>query len=467
MAPIALLAWMPLVLCLFALLRPRHAVLAAYVGGWLFLPMYGMKIPVLPDLDKVTATSLPVVWAVLVFDTGRALSFRPRWFDLPMAAWCAAPFFSSVENGLGAWDGGSAVLQNLVLWGIPYYVGRLYFADWEGVRELAVALFVGGLIYLPLCWYEMRFSPQLHKRIWGYHQHQFAQTVREGGYRPMVFMQHGLAVGMWMAVTALVGIWLWMTGTLRRLWNVPVGWFALPLLVTAILCRSTGATVCLLAGLATLAWIKYVRNALPLLCLIALVPAYMLLRAGGVWSAGDMTSLASTAFSEKRVQSLQTRVVAEDLLVEKAMHRPAFGWGRWSRQEPARAPWRIYDDRGKDVAPTDGMWVIVLGQSGLVGLTTITLTALLPPLLYRRRVPPAWWSHPLAAPGAALAVLLALHMIDNLLNAMLNPIFVLAIGGLSALGQTAAAPQPVAAPAPATAAPPGGMPTTAPSSRGY
>ena len=53
---------------------------------------------------------------------------------------------------------------------------------------------------------------------------------------------------------------------------------------------------------------------------------------------------------------------------------------------------------------------------------------------------PQWWGHAMAAPAAACAVMLTLHMIDNLLNAMINPIFICAIGGLCALGTRVAQP---------------------------
>ena len=44
----------------------------------------------------------------------------------------------------------------------------------------------------------------------------------------------------------------------------------------------------------------------------------------------------------------------------------------------------------------------------------------------------------MAASGAAFAVLLPLHMIDNLWNAMLNPIYVLLMGAMMGLGAKAA-----------------------------
>ena len=88
-------------------------------------------------------------------------------------------------------------------------MGRAYFGDFKGLRELATVLFIGGLIYIPLCLYEIRMSPQLHNTIYGFYQHDFVQTMRAGGWRPTVFLQHGLAVGLFMSVTSLIGAWLW------------------------------------------------------------------------------------------------------------------------------------------------------------------------------------------------------------------------------------------------------------------
>src|SRR5687768_7370144 len=99
LADAVILSWVPFSLVLFAILRPRHAVLAAYLGAWLFLPMKaGLKIPVLPDIDKVTASSCAVLLGVLLFDAPRLFTFRFRWFDVPLTAYCLTPFLSSVTN---------------------------------------------------------------------------------------------------------------------------------------------------------------------------------------------------------------------------------------------------------------------------------------------------------------------------------------------------------------------------------
>jgi hypothetical protein len=92
-------------------------------------------------------------------------------------------------------------------------------------------------------------------------------------------------------------------------------------------------------------------------------------------------------------------------------------------------------DTGKREAVVDGMWLLTFAVNGLAGLVTLTVAVLLPTVLLRKRVPPAWWGHPFAAPATACAVLLTLHMADNLLNAMINPIFICAIGGMVAFGR--------------------------------
>jgi hypothetical protein len=122
-----------------------------------------------------------------------AVSFCRR--DLPMAVWCVCPMFSSLANDLGVYDGLSQSLEQTIVWGVPYWIGRAYFTDFKALRDLALGIVIGGLIYVPFCLVEMRFSPQWHTWSYGYFQHDFTQVFRFGGYRPVVFMEHGLAVG--------------------------------------------------------------------------------------------------------------------------------------------------------------------------------------------------------------------------------------------------------------------------------
>src|SRR5215216_1242841 len=99
----ALYGWIPLTLVLFTVLRPRHAIIVAYIGAWLFLPMDQLKFKGIPDLSKVTAASFGAVLGVGLFDYKRVLTFRPKWYDMPMLVWCASPYITSLKNDLGHW----------------------------------------------------------------------------------------------------------------------------------------------------------------------------------------------------------------------------------------------------------------------------------------------------------------------------------------------------------------------------
>ncbi len=418
----ALIGWAPVTLILFLVLPARRAILASFVLGWLFLPQAGIEIRGLPNYTKTAAVTFPALLGAALFDLRSLASIRPKLIDAPMAAWCAAPIGSSLANGLGLYDGVSVALDQMIVWGVPYLLGRAYFADVRGARELAIALLVAGLIYVPLCLYEIRMSPQLHTTVYGYHQHVFIQTKRWGGWRPTVFLQHGLAVGMVMAAASLAGVWLWRAGSLRQLLGVPTALILPVLVVTAVLCKSIGALACLGVGLGVLFASRWGRTVAPILCLAAIPPVYVTVRATGAWSGESVVGLVER-FSGERAGSLRTRINSEDVLAARAMESPVFGWGGYGRS-------RVKDEWGGDAAITDGLWIIAFGQHGLVGLAGLIGVMILPAARGIRLFPPAersaWW----AGPGV-LCVVLLMYALDSLMNAMLNPLFHLAIGAMA------------------------------------
>ncbi len=425
LVPLALMAWFPATLAFFVLFPARRAVVLSFVAGWMFLPVIEYYIVHLPTFDKTTVISLAVLLGVLLFDTGRLLGFRPRWLDIPMLVVCCCPLCSSITNGLGLGDGLSESIKETMLWGLPWFIGRLYFTEPGALRELAVGIFVGGLVYAPLCLYETRMSPLLHYQLYGFHQHSVFQHMRYGGWRPMVFMQHGLMVGLFMAAATLSGLWLHRSGSLRNLFGIPLPVFFIALFATTLMIKSVGAIALLLAGVAVLYCVQYLKSSLPVFALAAVVLAYVLIRMTGAVSSNDLVATANAALGVERAQSLESRLTNEDMLTVRALERPVFGWGGWGRA-------RIRDEWGQDVTITDSLWIIVLGNKGLLGLTGLLLALLLPTLLLPLRIPARLWGHPEAGACAVLAVILLLWTLDCLLNAMINPIYLLIAGGLGA-----------------------------------
>jgi len=424
LVPISLFGWVFVAMALFTLMPPRRAALVSYIAAWLFLPVSAIELPGIPDLTKITATSLGAIAGVVLFDAKRLSAFRFSWVDMPAVVWCTSTMVSSLTNGYGAYDGFSGILQQLFTWGIPYFIGRLYFSDLAGLRELAVGVFIGGLVYVPLCLLELRLSPQLHNWVYGFHPTHFAMTVRYGGYRPMVFMQHGLMLGMWMTSASLVGVWLWHTGAIKRMFNLPMSWLAMGQLVVTVMCKSSGAIALLIIGLGVLFSTRVIKSSIVVIALVLIPPLYMWVRTEQWWQGEEIVEFAKNLGPE-RADSVLGRFENENLLTAHALEKRWFGWGGWDA-------WRVKDpDTGEDITVADGMWVITFGEGGLVALIAVTVMVLLPILLLARRVPVRNWVYPAVAGPAALAVLLILYLIDNLLNAMLNPVYMIAAGGLS------------------------------------
>jgi len=414
----------PVVLALLiAVMRSATGVAVALLAGWLFLPQGGFSIPGIPDYTKMSATSLGLLLGCLATRPTWVIGWRPSLIDVPALMFVVSPFLSSMANGLGAYDGGSATFARMLTWGIPYVVGRGVFRDVRSCSVLAKAMVVAGLVYVPLCLYEIRMSPQLHQQVFGFSPRGWGGS-RLGGWRPQVFLDTGLALGMWMTAATLVAVWLWRSRALKPVLGVPPGAIVGVLVPVTVLCKSLGALALLVMGLLVYELWRVTRWRVVLIVPAIAAVAYMGARVPGVWHGEPIPQLAAMV-DEGRAASFEFRLRNEDILIDKAMREPWIGWGGWGRS-------RVYNEYGQDISVTDGLWVIVLGQNGLFGLIGLYGMMLLPGaavmLRAGRGASMAQWAAP-----TALAMVCFLWSIDNLLNAMHNPIFIVASGSLASV----------------------------------
>jgi hypothetical protein len=426
---VALYAFVPLVAVLFAYLPASRAALASYLVGWLFLPVVDTEVFGFFDLSKGTAVPLIVFAAMLAFDSQRVFRFRLSLVDLPVAVFCLVPMASSVSNDLGTHDAFAAPMYQTIRWGLPYFTGRVYFSSVQGFQQIARGVLAGALIYVPLCLWEIRMSPQLHATLYGSHQHNFDQTLRGGGYRPMVFLDHGLMLGLWMGAASLIGLVLWRSGTLKKIGGIPVSLAVPVLVVTFVLCKSFGALVLFLIGMLVLWSARGWRSSLPMALLVCIPPAYVATRTVVGWSGSNLTALVAEV-DQDRAQSLAFRMEAEEALRVKAAEQPLLGWGGFGRSFVRR----FEDVRRSDTVVTDSLWIIVFGKYGFVGLAALLSSFLVPIVVLWRRCPPRTWWRPDAACAWALATVLTLYALDSLVNAMVNPLYFViagAVGGLA------------------------------------
>ena len=423
--PIMMFGWLPFTMVLFMLLSPRKAAVVSLILGYLFLPGAQYDFPALPAYTKTTATYVPILFSTLLFDAQRLREIRFCKLDTPFLVWCCCPFASSLANGLGVYDGLSGVLGHVLEWGFPYVIGKMYFSDKRGLFDLAMWVVIGALIYIPFCVWEIRMGSTLHYYFYGFRTDRYATTLRLGGHRPVVFLKHGVALGIWMMSALMMGIWLWRTKAVRYVLSVPMGVIVGLLGIMFLFCRSLNAIILFAVGLFSYyairswAWRSFAL-------FLALSPAfYIVSRNVGIIASKNLVEIVRQHVDPDRATSLYIRLYHEERLVEKALHRPFFGWGGYDRN-------RLYDDDGNDVSITDGFWVGTIGVYGLVGLISVELVWLLPTIVFWRRYRFVDWGQPDLAPMVGFVCITPLYVLDCLMNAMLNPIFMVAAGGILA-----------------------------------
>ncbi|MEM9165713.1 MAG: O-antigen ligase domain-containing protein [Planctomycetota bacterium] len=439
---LVLYAWFPIVLAMFAYLKHRVAVAMAFAAGWCFLPIVRLRVPSLPDYSKISATSSAVLLGTLLFHTWLFTRFRLKFIDLPILIYCASPIMSSTINGLGVRDGLASSLVAFVFWGMPYLAGRLHFTRLEHLRDLAIPLIVTALIYVPLCLWEIRMSPQLHRQIYGVATPGFLTNIRYGGFRPTVFMSHGLQVALWLSIAFVLTASLWWIGRQKSMrilrFGVPLSLLAMTFFVTLVLSKSLGALMLALGGLACLFLAVQLRMRWPLLMIPVACVIYIITRSTGIWSGSHAYELARL-LDPDRANSLNFRFHHENMLAEKARAQPIFGWGGWGRN-------RIFNEYGDDVSVVDGLWILTFGVNGLLGLVSLYTAKLAGPVLMILRMNPrSWRNDSTAAIGIAFTLICLIAAADSLPNNMPIPVVILTLGAISGIAsnmrRTAAQPR--------------------------
>jgi len=423
--PIAMFGWPLVVIIFFLNLPPRRAVIYSMMGAWMFLPIAGYSLPGIPDVTKMSIACVSVTVVAMVFDPAFFRPFRWFWGDLFLLAWLLVPIPSCMLSSIGLYEGISGTVNQAIGWGLPFLLGRTYFSSAEALNELATAFFVAGLVYLPLVLFEVRMSPQLHSWIYGFHQHSFLQARRGGGFRATVFMQHGLAVATFMATATVCGVYLYFHKLLKPIYSAPAWLGVAGVIVGTLLCKSAYSILLMFLGIAALILSTKFKTRAIFLILASVPVVYLFARTFGQWDAQILRD-AALLISEDRKGSLGVRLDSEDSLWKWLQGDVLFGRARMD--ELLSAPREVW---GRFIP--DGFWLIALGKYGMVGLVSVFGLLLAPVFVYLGRMKPNQMFSQRYAGATCLCLILAMYAMDNLLNAMLNPMFLLAAGGLLAV----------------------------------
>lgn len=418
-ALLVLFAWPLLALVPFSRFEAHRASALVVVLGWLFLPNISINLPGLPDYTKWTAMGLGLLAGTIAFRPERLANFRLGLADVPMLLWVFSALGASLTNGYGVYDGLAGAFNRALTWGIPWVAGRIHFVSRKEREELLVVIVGAALAYVPLVLWEARMSPQLHRMFYGFAQHSFAQTYRGGGWRPMVFTDHGLALSLFLGCSAVAALALHRVR--EKVAGVPVLVAFAVLAAATLVCKSLGAIVLTTIGIALLL-LPVPTVAFAVLLVLPLV--YMAVRLSQPTLFDDALGLLGFV-ADDRVDSLAYRWRCEDLLAGIGWQKPFFGvTGRG---------YATYDEYGEVTrVVTDSLWIISFVGFGFTGLAGSMGTFLLGAgrgLLARAQATVA------RARGAevGIGIMLLLVTFDSLANAFATPVWVLVAGAIGSL----------------------------------
>ncbi|MEJ6396228.1 hypothetical protein V8J82_23440 [Gymnodinialimonas sp. 2305UL16-5] len=443
----ALFGW-PVVAAVLAMrLYWPHALLAILVGGYLLLPEQGgINLPLIPTFDKASIPSIIAVILALLLRPGQQTnpysgpqenetpSAQPGWLPRSLivqgllAVFILGTLATAMTNGdritfaatdyfrpgLTLYDGFSMALAALPMI-LPLLLGRKFFAHPDTHITLLWGLVIMGLAYSLPTLFEIRMSPRLNLWVYGFFPHDWQQHIRSGGFRPVVFLRHGLLLAIFMAMVAVAVFGLSRVDKKRRGLLILAG---LWIMGTLVLSNSlTGLLVAAL--LVPIVLILGARGQLMVAAVIAgIVLLYPMLRNADLIPTDRIVSVAEQ-IDPSRALSLNFRFENEELILAHAHDRPVFGWGSFGRN-------RLYDDLGRGIDTVDGAWVVAFTSGGWVRYLTQFGLMALPLIVFaiRRR------RFEVTMATSVLSLMLAANMIDLIPNAGLSPVTWLIAGAL-------------------------------------
>lgn len=443
----ALLVW-PLVSIVLFRTRPfNQALIWTILGGYLLLPVgTEIKFPGVPAFDKNSIPALAGLAACLVVTTRVATQRRGVGFaEVFLVALLLGPFITSEFNsdaltygdltlpGVGHYDALSASVAQFIMV-LPFLLGRRYLASAQDAQTLVRVVALAGLVYsLPML-IEIRLSPQLHEWIYGYFPHSFGQQMRDGGFRPVVFLGHGLRVAFFTMTAFLASVALWRCR--EKVVSIPPSGLTAWLGGVLLLCKALGSSIYAVVLGPVMIFMRPRAQVKVAAILVSFSLIYPMLRAADMFPSDYLLEAAGTV-SVDRQASLRVRFEQEKMLLNHGAERLWFGWGRFGRG-------RVYDDRGKDITQSDGRWIVTMVTFGLIGflaefgllaftvLRTLAAIDLVTSLREKMIL-------------AALAIIVAIGLLDSLPNASDNPfswmIAGVLLGRVDAIRNAAAQPQ--------------------------
>lgn len=381
-AQVAVLLFIPIGILIFQKYEHTKAAAIVLVAGPLMLPeLVEFDLPGLPPMDKHQISALIVFFAVIFGrkdETGRASSVLIPFVILLIVVGAAGTYWTnrddltvspvSTKGGLSIADGIQMTTNGLLFVLLPFWLGTKLFNTRERVIQLAKVMLAFGLLYGLFMLVEIRMSPRMNIWIYGFHQHSWRQALRNDGYRPIVFMAHGLATTMYCVTSIFWGVTLTKMG--ERLGTHQTRWLTIFLFGVLCLSNSFGSLIYAVC-LTPILWKAPPRLLSLLASVLALFVLFIpLLRVTHALPLEELV-LKLAEHKPDRALSLGFRFDMEEMVLDKWIERPWFGYGGYGRG-------RVFDEEGHNITVLDSAWIIAVSKAGILGFSWLFLMLLAP-----------------------------------------------------------------------------------------
>jgi len=368
-AYVMLLGWPLISLYFYKRFETITATFLTIVGGYLLLPVkVNVDLPLIPALDK---SLIPSLFALIgcVFVKKLPISLLPAlvWQKVLVVILVITPLFTVITNqspvfngeywikGLIFHDSISAIIEQYIRIA-PFIICTQIIKTEKDFIEICKLFTISGLIYSVPILYEIRMSPQLHSMFYGFFPHSFAQQIRFDGFRPVVFLGHGLLVGIYMMAAFAFSCILWKRN-IRIYKSISPMLVMLFLFFILVASKAVGAIVFGLIIIISILFLAKKLKKIVVYTIFFLVVFYPVLCIFNLFPHQEIINYVVTLDTE-RAQSLDFRFYHEALLLEHSREQLLFGWGGWGRNRLAGSV-------------TDGLWIIEFSSYGVVGFVAL------------------------------------------------------------------------------------------------
>ena len=414
-----------------------QAILIATVCSMLLLPAaFLVDLPLLPPLDKNTITSMSL--ALFLILSGKKFKIMPPGPATQLLfAYFLILLISSELNdqpviyprrflpALTHYDAFSSIIRTLLLM-MPFFLGRFFLNNIKDNEYIFKFMVTTSLIYTAPMLIEVLISPQLHRMTYGYHASDFIQQMRGSSFRPAVFFGHGLPLAFWFSSCFCTAVAL-KHNKIRFIKAPQIVGIAF-LVFMLFLTNTWSAMIYAGIGFLLITRFKPEKQIKWSIIMALIVLVYPVSKVMNIFPEREIISYIQK-YSMDRADSMNTRFVNEEALLQRAMEKPLFGWGGWGRN-------RVFSkEDGKDLSITDGQWAIEIGETGILGFL-IYYAILFTPLFYANKAVRYVKDSKEKVYLACLAVILSFGIVDSVPNSGMTSLHLLLAGAL--LGQAEA-----------------------------